>query len=387
MMKVGAVQARNALWHVHNFGRSKRWRGKAGVLAMFSRHPVVQSDPIDIAGRSHDLMIHSRVDGYNPLHLDSLLYEDRALFEYYCKMASIIPMETYPVFGHFRKKQALANKPRLCKYRKEAEEILEAMARAPVCSRDFEGEKTDHWWGRAKIHRIVLEDLFTEGRIVIHHRKSGVKYYTSPEKTVPKRLLEVEPPGQEGYLKAKAALIARSSRLVSPNGGAYAGFGESPSAPGAKRALSALVEDGTIMEVSIEGWRGSCYIPKDDEDVWRDPPEPSNEMRFLAPLDPLIWNRRLFSHIYGNGYTWEVYKRPSERVYGYYCLPMLWKGQYAGLIEPFLRKKDCVLEVRSMNLFKDFDSRQLRGPLNEAMAVLAKYTGTETVAWDEGARN
>ncbi len=332
-------------------------------------------------------MIHSRVDGYNPLHLDSLLYKDRALFEYYCKMASIIPMETYPVFGHFRKKQALANKSRLCKYRKEVDEILEAMARTPISSRDFEGEKIDHWWGGTKVHRIVLEDLFTEGRIVIHHRKNGVKYYTSPEKTVPRRLLEVEPPGQESYLKAKAALIARSSRLVSPNGGAYAGFGESPSAPGAKRALSALVEDGTMTQVSIEGWKGSCYIPTDDEDIWCDPPEPSNEMRFLAPLDPLLWNRRLFSHIYGNGYTWEVYKRPSERVYGYYCLPILWKGQYAGLIEPFLRKKDCVLEVRSMHLFKEFDNRQFRESLDGAMDVLAKYTGAETVVWDERARD
>lgn len=383
MIEIQPARAREALWHTHNFGRMSRWRGKKGALAMFSRHPVVQSDPINVVGRNHDLTIHSRVDGYRPSHLDLLLYRDRVLFEYYCKMASILPMETYPVFGYFRKKRTSFNKPRLGKYRKEVEEILEAMALAPVSSREFEGEKTDHWWGKAKVHRMILEALFMEGRIVIHHREKGVKFYTLPEKTVPKRLLEVEPPGKEGYLKAKAAMIAQSSRIVSPTGGAYAGPGESSSAPGPKRALSALVRDGTMMQVSIGGWRGNCYIPAEDEDLWGDPPQPSDEVRFLAPLDPLLWNRRLFSHIYGNGYKWEVYRKPKERIYGYYCLPILWRGQYVGLIEPVLNKKNHILEIRSMHLFKCVDHGQLREPLDMAISSLAEYTGAGKVVREE----
>ena len=65
--------------------------GAEGVLAVFDRLGSIQFDPIEIAGRNHDLVLLSRVDGYRRELTDRLLYEDRMLYETYNKGLSLVP--------------------------------------------------------------------------------------------------------------------------------------------------------------------------------------------------------------------------------------------------------------------------------------------------------
>lgn len=103
-------------------------------------------------------------------------------------------------------------------------------------------------------------------------------------------------------------------------------------------------------------------------------------MRFLAPLDPLLWNRALFQHIYGHEYVWEVYKKKEDRIYGYYCLPILSDDEYVGLIEPRFRSEDNILEIRGLHLFNNLDSRRTFYELfNEELARFVEYLGAERV--------
>ena len=46
-------------------------------------------------------------------------------------------------------------------------------------------------------------------------------------------------------------------------------------------------------------------------------------VRFLAPLDNLLWDRRLVEAIFGFEYRWEVYVPAEKRKYGYYVLPVM----------------------------------------------------------------
>ncbi|MGZ4421836.1 MAG: DNA glycosylase AlkZ-like family protein, partial [Gaiellaceae bacterium] len=58
--------------------------GPDGVLEVFRRLGSVQFDPLSVAGRNHDLVLHARVAGYDPAWCDSL-YQQQELFEAYNK--------------------------------------------------------------------------------------------------------------------------------------------------------------------------------------------------------------------------------------------------------------------------------------------------------------
>src|SRR3954453_8951226 len=70
--------------------------GREGILAVVDRLGSIQFDPIDVAGRNHDLVLLARVAGYRREDTDRLLYEERALFEAYNKGLSILPTADLP---------------------------------------------------------------------------------------------------------------------------------------------------------------------------------------------------------------------------------------------------------------------------------------------------
>jgi uncharacterized protein YcaQ len=55
-------------------------------------------------------------------------------------------------------------------------------------------------------------------------------------------------------------------------------------------------------------------------------------VRFLAPFDPLVWDRRRFEHLYGWPYRFEAYTPPAKRKLGYYAMPLLWGDMVIGWV-------------------------------------------------------
>jgi hypothetical protein len=68
--------------------------------------------------------------------------------------------------------------------------------------------------------------------------------------------------------------------------------------------------------------------------VWpatRRRPEPgARSVRFLAPFDPVVWDRRRFEHLWQWSYRFEAYTPPAKRVRGYYAMPLLWGDRVIG---------------------------------------------------------
>ena len=104
----------------------------------------------------------------------------------------------------------------------------------------------------------------------------------------------------------------------------------------ADQIRSALLADGSLIEVKVEGWKpvhyalGSEAALLDDlmaggvPQAWA-PLETTTteEVGFLAPLDPVSARGRA-KDLFGFDYVWEVYKPESQRKFGYYALPVLW---------------------------------------------------------------
>ena len=57
---------------------------------------------------------------------------------------------------------------------------------------------------------------------------------------------------------------------------------------------------------------------------------PSKPVRFIAPFDPVVWDRRRFESFWGWAYRFEAYTPAPKRVRGYYALPLLWRDQVIG---------------------------------------------------------
>jgi uncharacterized protein len=120
--------------------------GSDGVLEVFRRLGSIQFDPLSVAGRNHDLVLHARVAGYDPAWCD-VLYERRELFEAYNKGLSLVPTSDFP---WFRANLSVSSRRILAEHADVAEQVLERVrAEGPLSALDFErrrGPLVD-WFG------------------------------------------------------------------------------------------------------------------------------------------------------------------------------------------------------------------------------------------------
>ena len=119
---------------------------------------------------------------------------------------------------------------------------------------------------------------------------------------------------------------------------------------------------GAIAPVEVEGIRGPLYILAEDlpliKAVIKDEIDRKERLEFLAPLDPMMWDRKLIEAVWGYKYSWEIYTPPAIRKYGYYVLPMLYGQELIGRIEAIANKKKSELEVR--NIWYEQKTRQTK---------------------------
>jgi uncharacterized protein len=224
--------------------------------------------------------------------------------------------------------------------REHAEAIVEMRAilheRGAVSNRDFEmgtRTRTQNYRGR-KDSALALYYLWRTGEVMTHHRENFERVYALTETVAPAPLIrESDEDEADRFLIKKEVSFSGLSRL-NRVADSFHGRGEPDRA--AKKLLGAMLADGEIIEVKVEGWKAvHCVLGSDAEALsdlsagrmpkaWT-PLERSTteEVVFLAPLDPVSARGRA-KVLFGFDYVWEVYKPASQRKFGYYTLPILW---------------------------------------------------------------
>src|SRR2546421_13123432 len=69
-----------------------------GIFDVVKDIGFLQLDPTNVVAPSHQLVVFSRVGPYQTKHLDTLLWNERRLFESWAHAASIVVTEHYPIF-------------------------------------------------------------------------------------------------------------------------------------------------------------------------------------------------------------------------------------------------------------------------------------------------
>jgi uncharacterized protein YcaQ len=273
LIKVAAEAARRFLVARHLLAPARSLQGSRGaVLEIFRRLGSIQFDPIAVAGRSHDLVLHARVADYEPAWCD-LLYERREIFEAYNKGLSFVPANEFPWFRAMVSKDTPART--LTENADVAERVLKAIrTQGPMSALDFERERgtTTDWFGMpTNAVKAVLEAYTFTGVFGLARRDGNRRYYDLLERLLPANVLARDVPLRE-QLRHKMLSRYRAHGLLgaSSGGDVFSGLGPAkpdearPDLPGRTALREELVAAGELVTVEIEGIRGSRFVLKDE---------------------------------------------------------------------------------------------------------------------------
>lgn len=340
-----------------------RFSGKEGAYAYVRQAGCIQFDPVDVCGKNAELTLQSRVKGFRKSMLAELLYKDRRLVDYADKELSIWPAEDWPFFSPYRERsRALgAGFPGLAELEQEALAYIRTNGPVSGDTLPIDGEifwhSSMHWSGnwhkKSKAARSVLEQLYTDGTLVIHHKNGSRKFYDLAERHLDAALLTAENPcADEKELQCWRVLrrIGAVGLLWDKNSPALLGIGLN--ADQRKSVFFDLESRGAILPAQVEGIKPVFYFRAEDEPLMQAVSagtlDQRPRMEFLAPLDPLLWDKSLVAALWDFRYSWEIYTPADKRNYGYYTLPILWGSDFIGRIEAVADPKNDMLRVRNI---------------------------------------
>lgn len=395
MITITRLQATRFILAKQGLIGSYRFTGKEGAYEYVRQAGCIQFDPVDVCGKNAELTLQSRVKGFKKSMLSDLLYEDRKLVDYADKELSIWPTEDWPYFSAYRDRSLQMSDSFEGLQELKEKAIAYIKENGPVCSDTLpiEGEiywhSTMHWSGnwhkKSQAARSVLEQLYTDGELIIHHKNGSRKYYDLAEKYIPSAILKADNPCQNDLDFLSWRVLRRIGAvglLWDKNSPAFLGI--ELKADTRKAVFTSLAADKRILPVMVEGIKVQFYYRAEDEKLMRDILEERADLKprmsFIAPLDPLLWDKALILSLWDFRYSWEIYTPADKRKYGYYTLPIIYGDRFVGRIETVTNRKEGVLYVKG--LWWEPGVRQtkaMNAALERALKQFAKFNDCQVV--------
>ena len=297
------------------------------LRAAVDRLGFVQADPIRAPARAHDLILRHRVKSYRAgdleRHYAALELEEDFLYAYGFLTRAlwlVVRRRWFAGLPEFEKK------------------VLEVVRRQGVTHpkqlvKLFGNERrTNNWGGYSRATKLALEDLHERGLVRIAGRESGIRIYEaallpSEHLTVSERLRRL----LLAIVNVLAPVSERTLREAArPMRHLLAGY---------PQALKSLVASGELQEQKLDSV--SYLLPGHELSQHK----VERSVRFLAPFDPLVWDRRRFEHFWGWPYRFEAYTPPAKRLRGYYAMPLLWGKNTVGWANVSVTGRDLNVDL------------------------------------------
>lgn len=320
----------------------------------------LQVDSVNVIDRAHHLTLWSRFGEYDRKQLERLTYRRRVLFEYLTHVACFVATRDLPLF-----RAIMADGPRRYDHfypgwRKKHREVIASVEaaireRGPLGNADFErpasmGKGAGWWSWKPATH--ALDYLWKVGTIGIHSREHFHKRFDSIERVLPMLAetpaLSFEQAMRERVLRSLAAMGAASRDDLLK-------YWTWPKWPANQQAamLRALIDEGAVREVRLEGEKSPWYARAEDlpllERAHRKR-QPSRGTALLAPFDSFLWHRERTLRLWGYFYRIEIYVPGHQREHGYYSLPLLHDGHLIGRVDLKTHREAGVLEAKHVHL-------------------------------------
>ncbi len=383
-IEITKEQLRNFYINYH-FGGLFDLSEQTAIDGIMDRIQTVQFDPLNVVGRNAELVMFSRNANVTRETLYNALYRDRTLVDGWDKMMSIFPSRFFPHFRHVRE-QSVHQYECVMAWRRQQDcyaymddTFAYIQEHGPVLVTDIPSQKTNNCnWGPSKVAGVCCEYLWNAGKICVSDKKGVVKYYDTTEKLLgdlaAQTVFSDEHEFLLWYVKRRIAAIGA---VWDKNGGAWLGLfiekGE-----GRTPIINELTRRGELLPVHVDGEKTPFYICREARELLDAPPPARDRAILIAPLDNMIWDRKLTKNIFGFDYSWEVYVPAAKRKFGYYVLPIVIGNRFVGRLEPAQYKPNEKLTIKNIWWEQDYSPTAADIDLITAeLARLARFLGVE----------
>ena len=340
----------------------------------------LQLDPTAIVARNHLLVVFSRLGPFRQKLVDSLLWDQRVIYEYWAHQASIVPSDDRalhaalpPPYGDPRRTESWLTHRALA-----VDPILERLSNVDaIHASDFEqhAQKYESGWGARSEISDSIALLWLRGQIVPAGRDGrgrrwalADRWFGAPITAIPERHDAV----RTAVIRSLRALGIATPRQV------RAHFVRSRY-PGLDSIWKEFKAEGVIIPVDL-GVKGDWCIHVDDvpllERIEAGEFEPRTTL--LSPFDNLICDRDRTAALWGFDFRLEIYVPKTTR-WGYFVMPLLRGDLLIARFDLAVDRATSRLEVRGERWEPGWDGR--RRPLrarNRALSDLARFVGVDS---------
>jgi uncharacterized protein len=372
-------QARRLAVAAQGLTASRARAGPAALRAVLERLGAIQIDSINVVARSHELVLAARAGPHDPAAFERLVYRRRAGFEHWGHAASFLPIGHYRLFlprmrrlaagtpgwfGDVRRRHADLYGPVLDRIRAEGPLAASAF-------RDPTARRRGPWWDWAPV-KVVLEDLFAQGVLLVHDRVNFERRYDLAERVLPAGLDTSEPTPAEAELE----LTVLAARALGVATAADLGDYFRLSSAAVRAALAEAVASGLLQKVAVDGWTRPAYLVPGTPVPRRAAHPPA----LLSPFDSLVWSRQRTERLFGFRYTLEVYVPAAKRVHGYYVMPVLADGRLVARLDPKHDRKAGRLVLQRFHVEDGIEPELAVAAAATAAGRLAAHLGADGLA-------
>ncbi|KRE62306.1 crosslink repair DNA glycosylase YcaQ family protein [Nostocoides sp. Soil756] len=379
--------ARRIALAAQGFGRPRPTRpGTRDLQRVLDAVAVVQIDSVNVVVRSQYLPFYSRLGPYDRALLDRARdVAPRRVVEYWAHEASLVAPTTWPLLD-FRMRRARSDAwggmRRVARDRPDlvATVLAEVAAAGPMTSREVEAALAhdlprgrDEWGWNWSLVKSALEHLFWAGELSSAGRTAQFeRRYAVPARVLPPavRAEALDParrPGDDEAFRRLVELAARAHGVGSEQC-LRDYFRLKPDQ--ARPAVAALVADGTLLPVTVEGWHRPAYLHRDARR-----PRRVAARALLSPFDSLVWQRERVRALFGFDFRLEIYVPEPQRVHGYYVLPFLLGDELVARVDLKSDRAAGVLRVRRCTWEDGRGGASDRAELEAELATFAQWLG------------
>jgi uncharacterized protein len=350
-----AFSVHRSLWQVPTLARG------------LNKFGFVQADPIRAPARAQDLILWQRVKNYAAGDLEKKYQKHEVEEDFFVNYGFLT--RKVQAFMHPREYGPLRIEKSVPGLTDRVLEFVKGNgATHPKMLETHFGKLSvsNNWGGTSQSTTRALDALHYRGLVRVARRDNGIKVYEAATHLEPMFAQPLEPEVQargllDLILSVYAPLPVQSlNQLVS-----LSGYGGPHLTPHVRAVVKKVVKD-ELETVTLDGlkyvWPANELLEAEVED----------RVRFLAPFDPVVWDRRRFEHLHGWVYRFEAYTPPAKRKMGYYALPLLWRDQIIGWANAKVVAGELELElgfVESRPKSKDF-SRALEAETSRLRTFL-----------------
>ncbi len=342
----------------------------------------IQVDPVSVVAKSHELALYNRAKNFKIEDLYSALYEEHKLFEFWMQLYSIIPIDGFPYMQAIAEVQSDKEQDVSvswhAEYRNQHQPEIDAALKyieqhGPTCGKDLshlpKGGAIHSWKGQSS-HNALLEFLWNTGKIQITHRQGNTKYYDLTDRVYPASVVSQKVSPREGYRYLLNSYFNYLGIVRTTN---LSRSGRTRSA-GLRAEFKQQLAKGEIVEFRVEESKTKYFIQKSKlPDLEFTQENIHIQLNILSPLDPLVIDRQVLADVFDFHYRWEGYTPATKRKFGYYNMPILYKGKFVGQIDLAKDKSGKKSKLITKSLHAELKDSKFKTALKEEIHKLESF--------------